>query len=94
MAIKDISKGTIIRTIMLVIVIINLILKSCGKNIIDIDEGTVVYYFETILEIAIIIVGFWKNNSYTENAQKADKFLRALQSSDDNDLIDDEVKER
>ena len=28
MAIKDISKGTIIRTIMLVIVIINLILKE------------------------------------------------------------------
>lgn len=93
MAIKDISKGTIIRTIMLVIVIINLILKSCGKNIIDIDEGTVAYYFETILEIAVIIAGFWKNNSYTENAQKADKFLRALQNSDNNDLIDDEVKE-
>ena len=93
MAIKDISKGTIIRTIMLIIVIVNLILKACGKNIIDIDEGTVAYYFETILEIAVIIVGFWKNNSYTENAQKADKFLRALQNFDDNDLIDDEVKE-
>lgn len=93
MAIKDISKGTIIRTIMLVIVIINLILKSCGKNIIEIDEGTVAYYFETILEIAVIVTGFWKNNSYTENAQKADKFLRALQSFDDNDSINDETKE-
>lgn len=77
-----ISKGTIVRTIMLVIVIVNMILKACGKNIINIDENQILTVLEYIIEIAVIAVNWWKNNSFTENAKKADEFLKTLKESE------------
>lgn len=77
-----ISKGTIVRTIMLVIVIINMILKACGKNIINIDENQVLTVLEYIIEIAVIAVNWWKNNSFTDKAIKADEFLKTLKESE------------
>lgn len=73
-----ISKGTIVRTIMIVLVIINMILGRMGYNIIDVNENEVLEVVEILIEIAIIVVGFWKNNSYTEKAIRADEFLRGL----------------
>ena len=73
-----ITKGTIIRLALVALVIVNMILKAFGKSPIDVDEGTVAYWLETILEIAVIIVGVWKNNSVSEFAIKADEFLRQL----------------
>ena len=75
---KSIKKSTIVRTILFVVVLINLILKSMGKEVIEVDEGTVYSFIETLVSIAILVLGFWKNNSYTENAKKADKYLEAL----------------
>jgi len=73
-----ISKGTIVRTIMLVIVIINLILKQLGYELINVSESQVLSVVEMLIEIAVIVVSFWKNNSYTEKAIKADEFLQGL----------------
>lgn len=78
-----ISKGTIVRTIMLVIVIINMILKKCGVDLINVTESEILTAVEMIIELAVIVVSFWKNNSYTQNAIKADEFLRDLKSLDD-----------
>jgi SPP1 family holin len=73
-----ITKGTIIRTIALAVVLLNLLLKALGKPLIDFDEGTVMYWLEYIIEIAVIIVTFWKNNSFSPAAIKADEFLKTL----------------
>ena len=73
-----ISKGTIVRTIMIVLVIINMILGRMGYDVIDVDENQVLEVVEILIEVAIIVVGFWKNNSYTEKAIKADEFLKGL----------------
>ena len=73
-----ISKGTIVRTVMLAIVIINLILKQLGLNIIDVSESEILSVIEMVIEIAVIVVSFWKNNSYTKNAIKADEFLKEI----------------
>lgn len=77
-----ISKGTIIRTIALAVVLINMVLKSLGKPVIDYDEGTVMYWLEIIIEIAVILVTFWKNNSFSEYAIKADEFLKQLKAEE------------
>ncbi len=77
-----ISKGTIIRAIALAVVLLNLILKAFGKPLIDFDEGTAMYWLEAIIEIAIIVVGFWKNNSFSEAAKRADEFLKELRSGE------------
>lgn len=77
-----ITKGTIVRTIMLVVVLVNLILKSTGNSIINIDEGSVQSLVELLIEAAIIIVAWWKNNSFSQNAIKADDYLQQLQKSE------------
>lgn len=84
-----ISKGTLVRTIMIVLVIINMALQRLGYDIIDVEEDTILALVETVIEIAVIIVGFWKNNSYSENAIKADEFLRKLKCST-SEYVDDE----
>ena len=73
-----ISKGTIVRTIMVILVIVNTILKHFGIDVINVNESEVVAFIEAIIEVAIIAVSFWKNNSFTENAIKADNFLKTL----------------
>lgn len=80
---KNISKGTIIRLIVVLLVIVNMVLKVFDKSPLDIDEGTVAYWIETIIEIAIIAVGFWKNNSFSDAAIKADEFLHNLRNGTD-----------
>lgn len=78
-----ISKGTIVRTVMLVIVIINLVLKQLGHDLINVSESEILTAVEMIIELAVIVVSFWKNNSYTQNAIKADEFLKNLKTLDD-----------
>ena len=63
---------------MLVIVIINLILKQLGYELINVSESQVLSVVEMLIEIAVIVVSFWKNNSYTEKAIEADEFLQDL----------------
>ncbi len=77
-----ITKGTIVRLIAVVFVVINLILKALGKNPIDADEGTIGAWVEMILEVAVIITAFWKNNSFSKAAIKADEFLQSLRSEE------------
>ena len=77
-----ISKGTIVRTIMIVLVIVNMVLQHMGLDVINLEESEILTFVELIIEIAIIAVGFWKNNSYTEKAIKADEFLRELKESE------------
>ena len=83
-----ISKGTIIRTIALAVVLINMVLKSLGKPVIDYDEGTVMYWLEIIIEIAVILVTFWKNNSFSEYAIKADEFLKQLKTEENESEVE------
>ena len=73
-----IQKATIIRTVMLLIVVVNYVLKSIGKPIIEIDEGSVAELVETIITVLAIVCAWWKNNSFSENAIKADKYLQEL----------------
>ena len=73
-----ISKGTIVRTVMLIIVVLNMVLKHFGIDVINVSENEVLSVIEMLIEIATIIVTFWKNNSFTQNAIKADEFLKTL----------------
>jgi SPP1 family holin len=75
------TKGTIIRTIMLILVIVNLILKRTGKPVLEIQEGTVASFVETVIELGTIIIAWWENNSFTQNARKADDYLKKLNST-------------
>lgn len=77
-----ISKGTIVRTVMLVIVVINMILKHFGYDVINVSESEILSVVEMLIEVAVIIVTFWKNNSFTDKAIQADEFLKTLKESE------------
>ena len=77
-----ISKGTIVRTAAMVIVIINMILKANGKSIINVSESEISTFLEYAIEIGVIVANWWYNNSFTENAKKAQKFLEELKESE------------
>jgi len=78
-----ISKGTIIRTVLMVLVVINMILKANGKSIINISESEIASFIEYTLEIGIIVVNWWYNNSFSVNAKKAQKYLEQLNESEE-----------
>ena len=77
-----IKKSTIVRTILLLIVLINLVLKAFGIDLIPIDESKIYTIVELLIEVAVIVVAFWKNNSFSEKAIKADEFLQSLRESE------------
>ena len=74
------TKSTIARLILIIIVIINLILKSLGMDLIQIGEAEIFEAVELIIEIAIIMVAAWKNNSVTAKAIEADIYLKKLKN--------------
>jgi len=77
-----ISKGTIVRTIMLIIVVVNMILQHFGIDIINVNESEVLSFVEIALELAVIVTTFWKNNSFSKKAIQADEFLKTLKESE------------
>lgn len=81
-----ISKGTIVRSILMVFACVNLVLKIKGKAPIDITGNEVLMFVDTFIDFAIIIVGFWKNNSYSQNAIKADVYLQGLKNQSVEDI--------
>lgn len=74
----NIKKSTVVRTIMFAIVLVNWVLKYFGKSPIAVDESVVYQCIECVVSIIILVLSFWKNNSFTKNAQKADEYLEKL----------------
>ena len=72
----NITKGTFIRTILLVLALINQILAVFGKSPIPIDDDTVTSLISTVWTVIASLIAWWKNNSFTDKAIKADKVLK------------------
>lgn len=72
------EKGTIIRTIVLVIALINQILTSTGHAVIPVNEEEI----SIVITAIAAIWAWWKNNSFTKNAQEADKYLKRLKEAE------------
>ena len=72
----NITKGTLIRTILLVLALINQILAVFGKSPIPIDDDTVTSLISTVWTVIASLIAWWKNNSFTDKAIKADKVLK------------------
>lgn len=73
-----ISKGTVFRAICTALIILNITLKKFGIDILGTEEDTAAALAEAVSEIAVILISFWKNNSFTQNARKADVYLKEL----------------
>ena len=72
----NITSGTIARTIILILAIVNQILTATGHNVINISDESVNTLISTGFTIVTAIVAWWKNNSFTQSALKADEVMR------------------
>ena len=71
-----ISAGTIARTIILVLALVNQILTAIGHSVINISDESINTLISTGFTIVTAIVAWWKNNSFTQSALKADEVMR------------------
>lgn len=73
-----ITAGTVARTIILVIAIVNQILTYLGKPILPIANEQIAELVANIWTIVISLISWWKNNSFTSAALAGDVIMRAL----------------
>lgn len=72
------TKGTIIRTIILLVALVNQLLVAFGKSPLPIDDEQIETLFSTGFTIIASLIAWWKNNSVTKEAIEADEYLRKL----------------
>lgn len=78
---KKISKGTIIRTAVLILAIANNALAIAGKSPLPVDDQTVTEVISFAFTTSAAFVAWWKNNSFTQEAIAADETLKANKST-------------
>ena len=81
----QVSSGTIARTIIMIIALVNQCLSISGHSIIPIDDEDIEQVISLIFTIASTLVAWWKNNSFTHNAISADKLLKQLKEEANTD---------
>ena len=72
----NITAGTIARTIILVLALVNQLLTATGHSVINISDESINTLISTGFTIVTAIVAWWKNNSFTQSALKADEVMR------------------
>ena len=72
----NISKGTITRTVVLGLALTNQVLTAFGKSPIPIDDDTITNLISAGFTVVTAGIAWWKNNSFTQKAIKADELLK------------------
>jgi SPP1 family holin len=70
-----IKADTIARTIVLFLALANQVMVAIGWSPIELEEESVYVLVSTVATIVTAIWAWWKNNSFTKAAIKADKVL-------------------
>ena len=76
----NISAGTIARTIVLALALINQLLTVTGHAVLPITDEQVNTLVSTIWTVAASLWAYWKNNSLTAAAQEADAVMKNLKA--------------
>ena len=69
-----VSSGTIARTIVLVLALVNQVLSVLGYKIIPIEDGQINDFVTIAFTIGSALAAWWKNNSFTKAAIEGDKY--------------------
>ena len=75
---NPVKTDTIVRTIVLVLALINQLLSATGHAVLPIKDEQVETIVTTLATIGAALWAWWKNNSFTKNARAADVFLEDL----------------
>lgn len=74
---NKITSGTIARTIILALALINQALVMFGKSPLNIADDDVATVVSLIFTIVSTVVAWWENNSFTQAAIEADEYRKA-----------------
>lgn len=75
---SKITDGTIVRTLVLALALLNQLLAVLGKGTINIAEDDIYQVVSILFTIGAAAIAWWKNNSFTENAIAADEYMEKL----------------
>lgn len=73
-----IEASTIARTAVLALALINQILSAAGKPVLPIDSAALEPWVTTGITTAAAVWAWWKNNSFTPEAIRADELLKEM----------------
>ena len=73
-----ISAGTIARTACLLLALANQVLSALGKPVLPIESATVEQLVTAGITTVTALIAWWKNNSFTPEAIKADETLERM----------------
>lgn len=76
----EITGGTIARTIILFLALVNQLLSASGHAVIPIEDATIETLVSTAITIITALVAWWKNNSFTKAARMGDVIMRKQRS--------------
>lgn len=82
-----ISKGTIIRTVILLIALINQFLTIAGKAVLPFSDEQITNFLSMALTGTASIIAWWKNNSFTQSAISADMDLKRMKQEEKQEII-------
>lgn len=77
------TKETLIRTVILIYALVNQILIFNGHSILPIGEEQLTELVGVAFVVVTALIAWWKNNSFTKEAIKADEYLKELREGKD-----------
>ena len=82
MTTNKISAGTIARTIILLLALINQCLSMAGVSPLPIEDEQVETIITTAWTVIAALIAWWKNNSFAQAALEGDKLMHTLKDEE------------
>ena len=76
-----IEKGTIIRTVLLVLALVNQVLTLFGVSPLPFENELISELLSLVFTAVTAGVAWWKNNSFTQSAIAADEYMNELKGN-------------
>lgn len=80
--VMKVSKGTVIRTALLILAILNNLLCLFDKSPLPIEDEMVESVVSFCFTTGTALVAWWKNNSFTQAALAGDEVMKSLKQGD------------
>ena len=77
---SGVTAGTIARTICFFLGLFNQVMSATGHPVLPIDNTTIETWVSLTITIVTSVIAWWKNNSFTKNANAGDDYKKQLDS--------------
>ncbi len=81
-----IQKGTIIRTVILIVALVNQFLTITGRAVLPFSDEQITNFLSMAITGTASLIAWWKNNSFTQSAISADVELKRMKEEEKEDI--------